>query len=234
MKTVLVTGASRGIGLAISQRLVASGYRVIGISRTAGPEFAKLKHAYCVAHDLSDLHGISDLVRAIVEEHGPPYGLVNNAGLGMGGILATIHAKDIAKTLRVNLEAPITLTKYVCRSMLQQREGRIINITSIIANTGFNGLSVYAASKAGLEGFTRSLSRELGKVGICANCVAPGFIETEMTQDLDANMLDGIRRRSPLGLANTAEVAGAVAYLLSPEARTITGTTITVDGGSSA
>jgi 3-oxoacyl-[acyl-carrier protein] reductase len=118
--------------------------------------------------------------------------------------------------------------------MLTSSEGRIINISSIIASTGFNGLSVYAASKAGLEGFMRSLSRELGRSKITVNCVAPGYMETDMTAEMKADKIDSIRRRSPLGLAHVEDVAGAVSYLLSKEAERITGTVITVDGGSSA
>ena len=118
--------------------------------------------------------------------------------------------------------------------MLASGTGRIVNISSIIARTGFNGLSVYATTKAGLEGFTRSLARELGRVRICVNCVAPGFMDTDMTSGLQGEKLESVRRRSPLGLVQTSDVAGAVAYLLSADAERITGTVLTVDGGSSA
>lgn len=174
------------------------------------------------------------LVKSITKEHGALYGLVNNAALGVDGILATMHVSDISKILRVNLEAPILLAKFSCRSMLTQRDGRIINITSIIASTGFNGLSIYGASKAGLVGFTRSLSRELGKAGITVNCVAPGFMETDMTSGLVGEKLESIRRRTTLGLPLVEDIAGAVSYLLSPDGKRITGTTLTVDGGSTA
>jgi 3-oxoacyl-[acyl-carrier protein] reductase len=118
--------------------------------------------------------------------------------------------------------------------MLSRKEGRIINVSSIIATTGFNGLSVYGASKAGLSGFTRSLARELGRTNITVNCVAPGFMATDMTAGLEGEKLDSIRRRAPLGLAEPDDAAGAVAYLLSNDARRVTGTTLTVDGGSTA
>jgi 3-oxoacyl-[acyl-carrier protein] reductase len=133
------------------------------------------------------------------------------------------------------LEAPILLTKYVLRAMLVEGGGRIVNISSIIAGSGFNGLAVYGATKAGLAGFTRSLAREAGKAGITVNTVAPGYMATEMTRGLEGPKLEAIVRRSPLGrLAEIRDVAGAVAYLLSDEASGITGTTLTVDAGSTA
>lgn len=240
MKTVLVTGATRGLGLAISQRLVADGYRLVGVARQSSPEFDALIQTVgdgvvqFVPADLSDLDAIPDLVGAIVRDKGPLYALVNNAGIGLDGVLATQHGSEISQVLRVNLEAAILLTKYACRSMLARREGRIVNISSIIAQTGFSGLAVYAASKAGLEGFTRSLSRELGRLRITVNCVAPGYMETEMTASLDGDKLESVRRRAPLGLARVEDAAGAVAYLLSGDGERVTGTVLTVDGGSTA
>jgi 3-oxoacyl-[acyl-carrier protein] reductase len=234
MKTVIVTGAGRGLGLAISQRLSAEGFMVVGIGRTPTEEFVKIANCIFFPYDLNNLSGIPSLTKAIIKEYGPIYGLVNNAGVGLDGSLATMHASDISNVLRINLEAAITLTKYVCRSMLTKKEGRIICISSIIASTGFNGLAVYAASKAGLEGFTRSLSRELGKAGICVNCVAPGYMETDMTSGLSGEKLESVRRRAPLGLPRVEDAAGAVAYLLSPDARAITGSIITIDGGATA
>ncbi len=118
--------------------------------------------------------------------------------------------------------------------MMLRKEGRIINVSSIIARTGFSGLAVYAASKAGLEGLSRSLARELGRLGITVNCVAPGYMETEMTQGLQEDKLDIVRRRSPLGLPRVEDAAAAVSYLLGPDASRVTGTVITVDGGSTA
>ena len=165
---------------------------------------------------------------------GAPYALVNNAAAGLDGLLATQHPSDISKMLTLNLEAPIILTKYLSRQMIKNREGKIVNISSIIAQTGFNGLSVYGATKAGIEGFTRSLSRELGKVGITVNCVAPGFMETDMTSALKGAKLESIKKRAPLGLAQTRHAAAAVLYLLTEEANFTTGSIITVDGGSTA
>ncbi|MBC7140957.1 MAG: SDR family oxidoreductase [Rhodobacteraceae bacterium] len=241
MKTVLVTGVSRGLGLAIARRLLADAtqYRVVGTARGYSDDYRALVEASdgraeFVQGDLSDVGIIPDLVGDITGRHGTLWGLVNNAALGTDGVLATMHRTDIEKVLAVNLTAPLILTKYASRGMLSAREGRIVNISSIIASTGFNGLAAYAASKAGLEGMTRSLSRELGKRNITVNCVAPGYMETEMTQGLDIHKMASIRRRATLGLAAPEDAAGAVAYLLGPEAGKITGTVVTVDGGSTA
>jgi 3-oxoacyl-[acyl-carrier protein] reductase len=239
MKTVVVTGVSRGLGLAISRRLLAEGFKVIGLSRSLSAEYQTLidrtpKQACFRAFDVTNLAQVGNLTREIKRDHGTIFGLVNNAGIGLDGILATMHESKIESVIRTNLLAPILLTKYISRTMLDQGEGRIINISSIIASTGFHGLSVYAASKAGLEGFTRSLSRELGKVKITVNCVAPGYMDTEMTGALTGEKLAAIRRRAPLGLPLPADAAGAVAYLLGPDGERVTGTVITVDGGSTA
>lgn len=240
MKNVLLTGPARGLGLAIARRLVNDGYRVIGVGRRLTDDYTSLMsdpgngEALFISYDLSELEGIPSLVNTITIEHGALYGLINNAALGLDGVLATMHSTDIAKVLKVNLESPILLTKFACRSMLPLKEGRIINVSSIIAATGFNGLSVYAASKAGLIGFTKSLARELGRANITVNCIAPGFMETDMTSSLGDEKLASIRRRSPLGLVSPEDVSGSVAYLLSGDAKHVTGTTITVDGGSTA
>lgn len=241
MKSVLVTGTSRGLGLAIARRLLADpeGYRVIGVSRSEGAGYAELVassegRATFIAHDMGDIDGIPTLIGDITEAHGPLWGLVNNAALGTDGVLATMHQSDIQKIMAVNLTAPLVLAKYASRGMLARREGRIVNISSIIASTGFNGLAAYAASKAGLEGMARSLSREVGKRGITVNCVAPGYMETEMTEGLDVHKMASIRRRAPLGLAEPDDAAAAVAFLLGPDGGKITGTVLTVDGGSTA
>ena len=240
MKTVLLTGPARGIGLAISKKLVNEGYCVIGVGRKLTPDFEKLikgkfsGKAEFIKYDLEKLEGIPDLISEITKKYKSIYALINNAGIAFDGVLATMHSTEISKTLRVNLESVIVLTKYTSRSMLINSIGRIVNISSIIATTGFNGLSVYAASKAGIEGFTRSLSRELGRSNITVNCVAPGYIETDMTSGMKGDKIDTIKRRSPLGLAQVEDVAGAVSYLLSKETERITGTIITVDGGSTA
>lgn len=238
MKTVIVTGATRGLGLAIAARLASAGYQVVGIGRKDTDAFAALRaeadHVHFVPFDLADLEGIPALVQSLQKQFGPFYGLVNNAAVGLDGLLATQHASEISRAIRINLESPILLTKYVCRTMLARQEGRIVNVSSIIASTGFNGLSVYGATKAGLEGFTRSLARELGRVKITVNCLAPGYMETDMTAGLQGAKLDSIRRRAPLGLPRPEDVAGSVAFLMSEEAAMMTGSVVTVDGGSTA
>lgn len=240
MKTVLVTGASRGLGVAIVRRLLADGYRVVGAARHPTEAVERLcadgPNAFVFeAFDLANVDQIHAWVRKLSEQHGRFFGLVNNAAIGLDGVLATMHEADISRLLAVNLHAPILLSKYVGRSMMLAGEGRIVNIGSIIAATGFSGLAAYGATKAGLGGLTRSLARELGRAGITVNCVAPGYMDTEMTQDLDEEKRDQIRRRSPSGkLASGADVAGAVAYLMGPDGAMVNGVTLTVDGGSTA
>jgi 3-oxoacyl-[acyl-carrier protein] reductase len=239
MRTVVVTGVSRGLGLAIATRMAGDGYKVVGMSRNKGEAYEDLMsrlpgQVEFQPLDLSDIDSIAGVARETTKKSGPVYGLVNNAGIGLDGVLATMLQTDLDRVFRTNLLGPITLTKHIMRSMLSKREGRIVNVSSIVASTGFHGLSVYAATKAGLEGFTRSLSREAGKRNITVNCVAPGYMETEMMAGFPSEKLESLRRRAPLGLPHPEHVAGAISYLLKPEACTITGTVLTVDGGSSA
>ncbi|MCB2015652.1 MAG: SDR family NAD(P)-dependent oxidoreductase [Sphingobium sp.] len=238
-RTVVVTGVSRGLGLELAKALLAEGYRVVGLGRGESEAFTALGSDYpeqvaYVRADMTDLAGLADVARHIGKAFGPIYGLVNNAGIGMGGVLATMHQADMERVIATNLLGPMTLTKYMMRSMLAKKEGRIINISSIAAQSGFHAMSVYAASKAGLEGFSRALAREAGKYKVTVNCVAPGFVETDMTEGYDEEQVASIRRRAPLGLPTADQVAGAVLYLLSPAAANVTGTVMTVDGGSSA
>lgn len=240
MKTVVVTGVSRGLGLAVAQRVLSDpAFRLVGLSRTLSADFQALMQqapgrSGFVACDIGESDALGGIVRAIAKDHGPIFGLVNNAAIGPDALLASMHQADIEQVLRVNLLGPILLTRLVARTMLARREGRIVNIGSIAAGSGFSGLSVYAASKAGLAGFTRALSRELGKRGITVNCVAPGYMETAMTEAMPEEKQAQVRRRAPLGLARPEDAAGAVMYLLGPDGARVTGSTITVDGGSTA
>jgi 3-oxoacyl-[acyl-carrier protein] reductase len=238
IKTILVTGGTRGLGLAIARRLASEGYRIVASGRSITPELQQLVNEHDVHFEPLDLinhAAIHAFVKHVTSTHGPLYGLVNNAALGHDGVLATMHDSQIESLISVNLTGTILLTKYAVRSMLLQREGRVVNISSIIATTGFNGLSVYAATKAALNGFTRSLARELGKAGITVNSVAPGYMQTDMTGDLQGEKLESIKRRSPLGrLATVEDAAAAVFWLLGKDAGAITGTTVTVDAGSTA
>jgi 3-oxoacyl-[acyl-carrier protein] reductase len=239
MDTVLVTGGTRGLGLAIAKRLLSSGYQVIVVGRKCSEEceqwLSQNEHATFEQYDFSDTSEIHGFSQTIIKKYGRLYGLVNNAALGLDGILATMHESDISTVIRVNVEAPILLTKYLVRPMLINRRGRVINISSIIGSTGFKGLAVYGATKAAMNGFTKSMSREVGKAGITVNSVAPGYMATDMTQGLDDEKLASIKRRSPMGqLAHVDDVASMVNYLMSDEASMITGTVLTVDAGSTA
>lgn len=240
MDNVIITGASRGIGLRIAERLAAAGFNVIAVARRESePLAAAAEHAHGAIHfracDLSDMAAIPKLVREAKAEFGPVFGLVNNAGLGTEGLLATMPDPDIEALVRLNTLSPIVMSKYVVRGMMAQKRGRIVNIASIAAATGFNALSVYAATKASLVGFTRSLAREVGKLGVTVNAIAPGFIDTEMTASLNEEDRGRIVARSALRrLAEPADVAAAVEFLMSEGARNITGIVLTVDAGSTA
>jgi 3-oxoacyl-[acyl-carrier protein] reductase len=244
MLNVMVTGASRGLGLAISLRLAAAGYRVIGVARTASPELlaaqSKARKNDCgdiehIPFDLSQIDKIHDLVSTTRRYYGTLHGLVNNAAIGTSGMLAIMHDRQIDALIRLNINSPIVLTKYVVRHMMADGGGRIINIGSIIGFTGYSGLSVYGATKSAIMGFTRSLSREVGKVGITVNAIAPGFVGTDMTKELDEDQREQITRRSALRrFPEPDDVAKTVEFLLGDGGRNITGTTVTVDAGSTA
>lgn len=234
---VLLTGGSRGLGLAIAQVLIDRGFRVVSLSRNE-PDDTSIATNEAFTHeylDVADVEAIPNAVRGVLDAHGPAFGLINNAGRGDDGLLPTMHNSAIRAVVETNLLGPMILSKYVSRQMLSQRRGRIINISSVVASTGYRGLSVYAATKGGLEAFTRSLARDLGPRGVTVNCIAPGFMDTDMTSTLSDGNLDRIRRRSALGrFPSCAEVAGAVDFLLGEAGAGITGTTLTVDAGNSA
>ena len=244
MRNVIVTGGSRGLGLAVSRALASSGYRVIAVARSLNTELTATARQAAEdgrgaiefrACDLSDLNLIAPLVRALRADFGPLYGLVNNAGLGTNGILSNMRDREIQRLIQLNTVSPIVLSKYVLRSMMSQREGRIINIASIVAATGYSGLSVYSATKASLIGFTRSLAREVGQLGITVNALAPGFIDTEMTHGLTDSQREKIARRSALQrMPEPIDVARSVEFLLGDGGQNITGTVITIDAGNSA
>jgi 3-oxoacyl-[acyl-carrier protein] reductase len=243
-RNVLVTGASRGLGLGIARKLSGAGYRVIALARQNNKQVAEAiaeaernKHGALdfVSFDLGKIDEIPDLVRKLRKEFGPLYGLVNNAALGLDGALAMMHNTKIEQLVRLNTLSPIVLTKYVVRAMMSDGAGRVVNVASIIGFTGYSGLSVYAATKASMLGFTRSLAREVGRLGINVNAVAPGFLDTDMTHGLAGEQRLKVVRRSALHrLADVEDVANAVEYLLSDKARSISGTVLTVDAGATA
>lgn len=244
MPNVLVTGGSRGLGLAIARKLAGAGYRVIVVARQESTHLAAAIDDVdragtgalsLVQFDLEAVERIPDLARRIHAEHGPIYGLVNNAGIGSDGVLATMPTRRIQQLVYLNTISPIVLTKHVVRSMMAHGGGRIVNVGSIVASTGYSGLSVYAATKASMLGFTRSLAREVGQLGINVNAVAPGFIDTDMTYGMNAQNRRKLTTRSALRrLAEPEDVANAVEFLLGEKARNITGTVLTVDAGSTA
>jgi 3-oxoacyl-[acyl-carrier protein] reductase len=247
MRSVIVTGGSRGLGLGIVRRLFCEGYTAIAVARQMNDQLAStLEHAasarrpqqgavHFVPFDLADVERIPDLVKQLRKDFGPIYGLVNNAALGSDGALALMHNSQIERLIRLNTLSPIVLTKYVVRHMMADGGGRIVNVASIVSFSGYSGLSVYAATKASMVGFTRSLAREVGRCGVNVNAVAPGFLETEMTQGLDEERREQVVRRSALRrFTGVDDVADAVDFLLGAKARNITGTVLTVDAGSTA
>src|ERR1700753_3155905 len=220
-RNILVSGGNRGVGLAIARKPGAGGYAVFALGRRESGALAAAIAEFpsgvmnFVPFDLANTDVIPDLIREMKVQHGPLYGLVNNAALGTDGLLSNMHNSDIAKLVTLNTISPITLTKYAVRGMMTAGEGRIVNISSIIGFTGYSGLSVYGATKASMLGFTRSLAREVGKLGVTVNAVAPGFMETEMTTSLSEKDRQKIAHRSALRrLVDTADVANMVAFLM--------------------
>jgi 3-oxoacyl-[acyl-carrier protein] reductase len=244
MRNVIVTGGSRGLGLGVVRRLSAEGYRAVAIARSMNCELASIIEQaeqsrpgslHFVPFDLGEIQKIPDLVKKLHKDFGPIYGLVNNAALGSDGALAMMHTSQIETLIRLNTLSPIVLTKYVVRHMMADGGGRVVNVASITAFTGYSGLSVYAATKSSMIGFTRSLAREVGRLGVNVNAVAPGFMDTEMTQGMDAERRKQIARRSALHrFPGVEDVADSIEFLLGDKARNITGTVLTVDAGTTA
>lgn len=244
MGNVIVTGGSRGLGLGIVRRLSTAGYRVVTIARkesadlvTAMQEAERTNAGsiHFVPFDLSAIEAIPDLVKKLRKDFGAIYGLVNNAGISFDGSLPLMHTSQIEQLVRVNTVSPMVLTKYVVRSMMADGGGRIVSISSITAFTGYSGLAVYSATKAALVGFSRSLAREVGRMKVNVNAVAPGFVETDLTHGMKDEQRQQIERRSALKhLADVDDVANAVEFLLSDKAKNITGTVLTVDAGATA
>ena len=244
MRNVIVTGGSRGLGLGIARRLTQCGFRAIVIARTESDELAEAQREanaaqpgsfHFVPFDLAEIEGIPDLVKKLRADDGPIYGLVNNAGVSSDGVLALMSTRQIEQMVRLNTTSPIVLTKHVVGVMMSDGGGRIVNIASVAAITGYSGLAAYSATKASLLGFTRSLAREVGRMGINVNAVAPGFFDSDMTRSLSEEQRQRIARRSALKrLVDIEDVVNAVEFLLGDRSKNITGTVLTVDAGNSA
>ncbi len=242
MKHVIVTGGSRGIGAEIVRDLLTAGYRVSTCSRTRTPSIEELSQGPFSAQfshaelDMENLPAYGAFMKACVEWGGPLYGLVNNAGIAMAGILATFPNVESERILRVNLLGPLAMSRLAIGCMLKQRSGgRIINISSIVGSRGYNGLVAYSASKAGLDGLTRSLAREAGRLQVTVNSIAPGYMKTDMSATLSQDKMSQIVNRTPLQrLGEPSDVSGLLLFLLSDAANFITGQVILVDGGISA
>lgn len=243
MRNVIVTGGSRGLGLGIVRRLAQEDYNVIAVARketdglTCAMREAESRRGsvHFSAFDLASVDELGNFAKSVRKEYGPIYGLVNNAGISFDGALSLMGNEQIEQLIRLNVTSPIILTKFVVRSMMSDGGGRIVNISSIMGFTGYSGLAVYGATKASLIGFTRSLAREVGRMGVNVNAVAPGFVDTELTHGLTEERRQQITRRSALKrFTEVDDVANAVEYLLDSKSKNVTGTVLTVDAGSTA
>ena len=238
-KVAIVTGASRGIGKTIATTFANAGAHVVCVARTTdkiehlskkiNSNGGSASHASC---DIGSKENIYDMMQNVILEYGKIDILVNNAGITKDSLLLRMKEEDWDMVMNINLKGAFHCMKTVIKPMMKNRIGRIINITSIVGITGNSGQSNYAASKAGLIGFTKSLAKEVASRGITVNCIAPGWIQTEMTNDLNENIKTEILGKVPIGRLGVAEdIAYAALYLASNEASYITGQTITVDGG---
>ena len=238
-RIALVTGASRGIGRAIATALAADGFTVVGTATTEAGA-AGISQALATAApgsrgivlNVTDAAAADAAVDALVKEFGALHVLVNNAGITRDQLAMRMKDEDWDAVVETNLKAVFRLSRAVIRPMMKQRDGRIVNVTAVVGASGNAGQANYAAAKAGVAGMTRALARELGSRGVTVNCVAPGFIATDMTSALPQSQRDALLAQIPLGrLGQAEEVAAAVAFLASPKAGYITGTELHVNGG---
>ncbi|HEX2837724.1 MAG TPA: 3-oxoacyl-[acyl-carrier-protein] reductase [Phycisphaerales bacterium] len=238
-RVAFVTGASRGIGKAIALRLAKDGRHVVLVSRTEGP-LKDVQHAIettggsaeALAVDVSDAAAFAKAVESVAEKHGRLDILVNNAGITKDGLALRMSDEDWDSVLDTNLKSAFVAIRAGARAMMKNRFGRIVNIGSTSGVVGNAGQANYAAAKAGLIGLTKTIARELGGKGITCNCIAPGFIETDMTKDLPQQVKDGVTSLMAIKRLGTGDdIAAAVAYVTSDEAGFLTGQTICVDGG---
>ena len=235
-QVALVTGASRGIGAAIALSLAEQGYKVVGTATTdegaAKISTALAVYPNCCGKNVNDAAAAEALIDTITKEHGGLHVLVNNAGITRDTLAMRMKDEDWDAVMDTNLKAVFRMSRAVMRTMMKQRFGRIINITSVVGASGNAGQANYAAAKAGVAGMTRALARELGSRGITVNCIAPGFIETDMTGSLPEEQQKALLSQIPLGhLGKPADIANAVAFLASPLAGYVTGQELHINGG---
>jgi 3-oxoacyl-[acyl-carrier protein] reductase len=239
---VIVTGGSRGLGAGLVQSYLDAGERVATCARSRTHEVDRweqdpeLEERFLFAAvDMSDRDATAEFVKTVMGTWGQIDILINNAGVARDGILAVAAPEDVDAVIDLNLRGTIHITHLVSRRMLSRGSGHIINISSIVGLSGYRGLSVYSATKAALDGFTRSLSRELGSRGIMVNSVAPGYLRTEMSHGLDEDQLQQIVRRTPAGrLGEPSDIARVCLFLTAPENDYLTGQVIVADGGLTA
>ena len=236
-KVILVTGANRGIGLNIIQRLNNDGYTVIGTSRTDDganliSQEINSNGGKGLKMDVTNQESINSAIKNIRDEYGTLYGLVNNAGITNDNLLMRMTDEQWLSVIETNLTSIYRVTKSIVKDMMKAREGRIVNIGSIVGMMGNAGQSNYSASKSGLLGFTKSLARELSSRNINVNSISPGFIDTDMTKALSDDQIDNLSKNIPLGrIAESSEVSSVVSFLLSDDSSYITGENINVNGG---
>ena len=236
-KVILVTGANRGIGLNIIQRLNNDGYTVIGTSRTKDganiiSQEINNSGGKGLKMDVTNQESINSAIKNIQDEYGALYGLVNNAGITNDNLLMRMTEEQWLSVIETNLTSIYRVTKSIVKDMMKAREGRIVNIGSIVGMMGNAGQSNYSASKSGLLGFTKSLARELSSRNINVNSISPGFIDTDMTKALSNDQIDNLSKNIPLGrIAESSEVSSVVSFLLSDDSSYITGENINVNGG---
>lgn len=236
LRVALVTGASRGIGAAIAGRLIADDWFVVGTATSdagvAAIDDALGARGAGIVLDVSDASAVAEQTKALTSAYGAPQALVNNAGIAEDDLLIRTDEESLGRVLNTNLASAIRLSKAVMRGMMKARWGRIVNLSSVVARMGNGGQSVYAATKAGVEGFTRSLAQEVGSRNITVNAVAPGFIATDMTAAMSDEQRAALLTQIPLArLGEPADVADLVAFLVSDAASYITGETIQINGG---
>ena len=224
MKTILLTGDSRGVGLSIKNHLEQVGYNIIGVSRNSDD----------IKYDLSNVDGIKELYNKEIKKHGPIYGYINNAAMAYDDIITNLKFNELEKMYRVNVFSPMMLTRCVLRDMLLNKtQGNIIHVSSISVHTGYKGLSMYASTKGALEAFSKNTAREWGSLGIRSNVVCPGFMNTDMSSGLNDKQKKKIfnrnSRRIPVVVNDVAET---VKFLMSDESNGITGQVLHVDNGT--